>query len=123
MVKLRKIFTFRLNEAVDTCDISKASIQKATQKSKSTVMNWFNGTNMPSVEDLETIAVMTNRDPRWFYGADPVDKGRDQLILEIITKTQQLKRTEILEDILDFINNSIEIEEELSLNKENKEQA
>lgn len=112
MVNISETFTLRLNEALKESGIKKVDIQRRLQKSKQTVFNWFNGVNWPSPQEIDIIAEMLGVTPQWLFGANPIDKGRDQLVLEIIGATQKLKDKTNLEAVKTLAVGLLEDEQE-----------
>lgn len=102
-----KLFYTRLNEAMDTADISQADIADKLGVSRNTISNWKKGSGVPSAIELFTIASLCKRNINWFFTAEDEEKVFLESTKDI--KERLLRTEEIIEKMTIDLNKRTEM--------------
>lgn len=112
MIKLSENFPKEIRRLADESGMTRPEFARQLGVTESTLQKWLKGTNSPSLKKIEEISSILKRPVATLMGLQEPDKGRDQLVLEIIGATQKLKDKTNLEAVKTLAVGLLEDEQE-----------
>lgn len=114
------IFSTRLALAAKDKGISQRDISRHFKVNPNTVNEWFKGRSFPGLNTVDELSTLLNVSPQWLFGANPVDKDRDQLIVKGISMLQDIGSIEALQTAVEALETILDADSQNSHGRQSK---